>query len=285
MSQAFADNGKADTHVSHRAGPAVSPGVSRERHLQPGHSPYRLQMVVHLMLHPLVLDAFRAVLFRDDGQQVRAVFGQVCVGVHDVLHDRFPADAQALSGLLAAVLQHTVLNITLFQVGQVHEGDTLQVDAQHEHIPCKGKDGVFRQAEPADGAYGFQGDGTFHSIGKAGEDVAENILVGGQSCLHRFPVQGAEGTQVAGRGVALHAPSFQPGFIAVHDLRVQHIDGHVLSVPETGETRQRVAVGPGSAFPSDTELAGNHAVYEAEPGLTGRKQAEGRGDVVGGVFQ
>ena len=68
MPQALADNGKADTQVPHRAGPAMPPDIRRKRNLQSHHAADSLQQPVHLMFHPFVLPPFRAVLLGDDGQ-------------------------------------------------------------------------------------------------------------------------------------------------------------------------------------------------------------------------
>ena len=282
--QPLADDGQADSHVPHRAGPAVPPDVCRERDLQSHHFADFLQLAVHPVFHPFVLPAFRAVLPGDDGQQVRASFRQVGVGVHDFLHGGFPADGDALPGLPAAVLQQSVPDVVLSQVCHVHERDALEVDAQHEHVPGEGKGGAFGQGQPPDSPYGVQRQGPFGGGGKAGEHVVEDVPVGGESLFRRLAVEGAQGAQVAGRGVALHAPSFQPCLIPVHQFRVQCVDGDVLPVPEAGEARQGVEVGLGGPCPAHAELFRDHAVDEAEPGLAGREPPERRGDVVRRVF-
>ena len=134
VAQPLTDDGQAGAHVTHRAGPGMAARICRQGCTQSGHRADFLQVVVHLMLHPLVLPPFRAVRLCDDGQKVRAVFRQVGVVVHDVLHGRLPADGQLLPGLLAAVVQLPVSDVVFLQVGKVHERDALQINATNDGL-------------------------------------------------------------------------------------------------------------------------------------------------------
>ena len=259
--------------------------VGRERHLQSHHFADFLQVAVHVVLHLLVLPPFRPVGTGDDGQQVGAVGGQVGIGVHDVLHGRFPAHGQGLSGFLAAVLQQAVPQVGLLYVGHVDERHALQVDAQHEHVAREGQCRARSQVEPLDGPDGTYGHGALGGPGEAGEDVAEDVFVGSQPHADCLAVERAQGAQVARRRVAFQSAAFQPGLVEADVLFAERVGHQVLAPAEEDEAVQRVAISLCGARPANPCLFVNHVAYEAKPCRAVRQPFICRHQVVRRIFQ
>ena len=283
VAQALADYREVAAHVPHGARPCVAGHVCGKRDTHAGHFAYLFQVAVHLVLHPLVLHALRAVLPRNDGQQVRAAYGEVRVFVDDGLHGRLPAHGDGLARLRAAVAQLAVPHVGLLKVGHVYERHALQVEAKHEHIAREGERRASGQAQCAYGAYRACRHGALGGLGKAREHVAEDGPVGRKPAFHGLAVERAQGAQVARRGVAPNPAPPHPRLVLAHRLGVERVDGHVLAATERGEAGQGRAVGLGRAVPAYERFLSGHGPYEAEEGLAGRQQPESLGHVVGRV--
>lgn len=205
------------------------------------------------------------------------------VRVYNGLHGGLPTDAQGLACLPATVLQLTAADIGLPQIGQIDKRHALQIDAQQEKVAGKGQKRTGWKGKKPDGTNGLQRNGPLGGTGKAGEDMTENISVGGQAQLDRLAVERTERAQVAGGGIELQPTPLQPGFVPGNLFAVQRIEGQVFAPTEGRKAVQGVTVCLGRTPTARLGFLSSNGTDETEPGLTRRQAVESRHDVVGGI--
>ena len=284
VAQALADYREVAAHVPHGARPCVAGHVCGKRDTHAGHFAYLFQVAVHLVLHPLVLHALRAVLPRNDGQQVRAAYGEVRVFVDDGLHGLLPSYGKRLACLLAVVLQQAVPYVGLPKVGHVDERHAMEVKAEHEHVAREGERRTAVEGEPPYRPDRLKGHGALGRSGKAGEHVAEDVPVGRKTHFNRLAVKRTQRAQIARRRIALKPAPLHPRLVHVDVIGAEGVEGEVLAAAELGEAGQRVAVSLGRAEPPYPHLTLHHAAYEAEPRNAPGPAPVSSDDVVGVVF-
>ena len=69
----------------------------------------------------------------------------MCIAIQYFLLRLFPFHHQALVGLPAAIGPHAVLQVCLSQIGNIHEGHSTHIEAEHEDVAGKSHSRVFWQ--------------------------------------------------------------------------------------------------------------------------------------------
>ena len=133
VAEGFADDRKGHIPVPGYGSPGVAGTIRGQRYGQAELLPDFLQMPVYLLHLAFVLGTFRAVLPRNEGQEVACGLFRG-VPVYDGLHLLFPSDREGLSRFPAAVGQCAVRHVRPFQLGHVHERHLTGEETEHEVV-------------------------------------------------------------------------------------------------------------------------------------------------------
>ena len=210
------DVGHGDTLVVGQRGPGVARDIGAERLAE-------ARLACHLAQQTVV--AAQGSTIEACGLLALGIVGherKEAVAIHpapplqDLAHTGLQADADLRARLLSAIGQMTIPNSVLAQHGNIYE--------RHAHrIETKEKDVLGELALPVvaniEGAHApdlGHGDGTLRGGRIAREDVGKEVYAASDAS-HPI-VEGTEGPQIAGAGVAGHALRVQPAVVAHHEL-------------------------------------------------------------------
>lgn len=136
--------------------------------------------------------------------------------LQDLAHTGLQADADLRARLLSAIGQMTIPNSVLAQHGNIYEGHAHRIETKEKDVLGELALPVVANVEGAHTPDLSHGDGTLWSGRIAREDVGKEVHAAPGS-PHPI-VEGPEGAQIAGAGVAGHAFLVQPTVVAHHEL-------------------------------------------------------------------
>ena len=104
-----------------------------------------------------------------------------CVPTDDFSHVRFNCHAHLMPRLMAGIVQHAVVYLLPFQIGNVYKRHSHSHETEHEYVASKGEVRQMVELQCEQLAYLFISDAAFGCLFIAGEDSSEGI-VGNIAC-------------------------------------------------------------------------------------------------------
>lgn len=219
-------------------------------------------MAVDFQQLVLVLAAFGAVFFPDDGEQVLGGIGLPFV--QDVLHLAGPLHGEQLSRLLPAVGDVTVEQVLFAEIGHVDKRHAPHAETEDEHVARKVEAGEGGKVELLETLDLGEGDAPLDRLVYAAIDVPEGMAVGGKPTGNGHPIVGAEDAHVERGGVARQAAPEQGGFVKLQKVGVHLVEREVHALPEADEAVEGGTVGLAGTEFSYLSLVQDLGVDEVE---------------------
>ena len=152
----------------------------------------------------LVVGLFFIGIVMKKREEIRGIFGETLVFIYQRLHLWFPFDSDSLMCLAAVIIEITVLEVGLFEMCQVDERDTSEVEAHHEGILCHVAGWGLLEIELLDLFDGLKRDGSFACLVDTSIDSAEWVLLSNEFLLYRSVIDGSEDSHIEGTGIAAY---------------------------------------------------------------------------------
>ncbi len=263
VAQSLADDRGGDVLAAGDAGPGVTRHIHGERMGQLEPLGEGGQMVVDAVLRPFVVASLPARRL-DDGQQEGGALRGIAVDY--LLHLALPLDGKLLTGLLPLVDEIAAAEVGRGEIGHVDERHAPGVEAEHEHVAGESQLGAVSEVETLQAAYLAQADGTLDGLVDAHIDMAEGVAVGDELLLDGVVVDGAEVAQIERAGVFGDADAPQVSLVELHEVGVDGVELHVMTVAEAQEAVQCGEEAFGRAVAPEAPEDGNALLHEVLQG-------------------
>ena len=169
-------------------------------------------------------------------EEIRGIIGDMLVFIYQCLHLWFPFDRDSLVCLAAVIMEIAVLYVGLFEMRQVYERDSSEVEAHHEGILCHVTGWGLLEVELLDSLDCLERDGSLACLVNTCIDSAKRILLSNEFLLYRSVIDGSEDSHVEGTGVAAYVLLLEVCLVGFHHRRIHLAERQVLVLSESHKT-------------------------------------------------
>ena len=184
----------------------------------------------------LVVGLFFIGIVMKEREEIRGIIGEMLVFIYQRLHLWFPFDSDSLVCLAAVIMEITVLEVGLFEMCQVDERDTSEIEAHQEGIFCHVAGWGLLEVELLDSFDCLKRDCSLACLVDACIDSAEWVLLRYQLLLYRSVIDGSEDSHVEGTGVAAYALLLKVCLIGFYHRCIHLAKRQVLVLSESHKT-------------------------------------------------
>ena len=202
-------------------------------------------------------------------EEIRGIIGEMFVFINHRLHLWFPFDGDSLVCLAAVIMEIAVLEVGLFEICQVYERDTSEIEAHHEGILCHVTGWGLLEVELLDSFDCLKRNCSLACFVNTCIDSAEWVLLRYQFLLYRSVIDGSEDSHIEGTGIAAYVLLLKVCLVGFHQLCIYLAERQVLVLSESHKTVECGTIVLPCLVLSVLVKLGDDVCHEVDEGILG----------------